>query len=181
MMNKKAAIELSLNFIVFISIAVVILILGIFIFTQILGEGKEITGKIGEDVQDRLNTLLITGRENVIIPGTFRTAGRGDVAAFALGIKNKDCTSGKFTVKTSFDIAVDAKNDLMTNVNSAEIATWYFDQSEYDIAQNDRKIVPVLIRPDKGAVNGWTFSFNVDVLCGTTQYSPLHKIYVVID
>ncbi|MBD3259416.1 hypothetical protein GF371_02170 [Candidatus Woesearchaeota archaeon] len=180
MKHKKAAIELSVNFIVFITIAVVILILGIFIFTQIFGEGEEITGKISEDVQQRLNTLLITGREKVIIPSTFKTVQRGDVAIYAIGIKNKDCASGEFKVRTEFDIAVDAQNNLVP-ANAAEISTWYFDESTYQIGQNDKKIVPVLIRPDVGAVSGWTFSFNVEVLCGSTRYGPLHKIYTVVD
>jgi len=179
MMQKKAAIELSLNFIVFIIIAVVILILGIFIFTQIFGEGKEITGKVSEDVEARLNTLLITGNEKVIIPRTFKTVGRGDIATFALGIKNKDCAR-QFMIKTNFDIAVDSEN-ILQNVNSGEIATWYFDESSYDIAQNDRKIVPILIRPGAGSINGWTYSFDVEVRCGNTEYAPLNKIYVVVD
>ena len=179
MMHKKATIELSLNFIVFISIAVVILILGIFIFSQIFGEGKEITGKVSEDVEARLNTLLITGNEKTIIPTTFKTVGKGDIATFALGIKNKDC-GNQFRILTNFDIAVDA-NNVQQNVNSGEIATWYFAESTYDKEQNDRKIVPLLIRPGAGAVNGWTYSFDVLVKCGGEAYSQLNKIYVVID
>jgi hypothetical protein len=179
MKQKKAAIELSLNFIVFIIIAIAILILGIFIFTQIFGEGKEITGKVSEDVEARLNTLLITGNEKTIIPGTFKTVGKGDIATFALGIKNKDCAN-QFRIRTNFDIAVDS-NNVQQNVESGKIATWYFGESSYDIEQNDRKIVPILIRPDAGAVSGWTYSFDIEVYCGGQPYAPLSKIYVVVD
>ncbi|MBW3013908.1 hypothetical protein KY335_01550 [Candidatus Woesearchaeota archaeon] len=179
-MNKKG-IEFSINFIVILIIAIITFIFGIYIFTMIFSGGEEFTGQVNEEVQQRINELLITGREPVIIPDIVMDIKRNKVATFAVGIKNdpKLCSSDDFELLVQYDTAVNDKGEEM-NLDPQMMATWHFPKSDYKIEKNEREVAAVPIRAGSGATDGWTYVFNIGVRCSgsTDLYGGLYKVYV---
>lgn len=182
-MEKKGAIEFSVNFIVILIIAIITFIFGIYIFTQIFAGGEEFTGQVSEEVQERINELLITGRKPLIIPDVVKEVKQNKVATFPLGIKHdpKLCVSNDFEVIVQYDTAVSGRGEEM-NLDPAQMRTWHFEPSEYKIEKNQREVIPVPIRPGAGAAGGWTYVFNIGVKCGGSDelYGGLQKVYVRI-
>ncbi|MCK4670016.1 MAG: hypothetical protein KAT43_02340 [Nanoarchaeota archaeon] len=182
-MNKKGAIEFSVNFIIILIIATITFIFGIYIFTQIFAGGQEFTGQVSQEVQQKISDILISGREPVIIPNIVMSVKPGKVATFAVGVKNdpKLCSFDTYRLLVKYDTAVNSKGEEV-NVDPAQMATWHFPVSEYKIEKNQREVIGVPIRAGSGATDGWTYVFNLGIFCGTgnQMYSGLEKIYVNI-
>jgi hypothetical protein len=188
-MNKKG-LQLSINFIVIIILALVVFMMGIYLFTQIFSQGKEFTDLVTQDTERRMQQLLIRGDELVIIPDFSQEIKKGDSHQFVMGIKAdiSKCyenplnvvPSEVFIVKTTFDMAVDDSNIPipLTFEDKRDISQWVFASREYEIRNNEQKIIGIPVRMGRNALNGATYVFNVEVLCSNGNlYGDVQKVY----
>jgi len=190
-MNKKG-LELSINFIVVVILALVVFGLGLVLFKSVFSESQDLTDKVTEDTERRLNNLLIKGDELVIIPNFVQGIKPGDSHQFPLGIKAdtskcanlqpEQLSEQTFSVQTSFDMAVD-ENDRKIDLifeKQRDISEWVFSESTYLIKNHENKIMGVPIRVGKSFQTDATYVFNVEVKCNGQKYGDLQKVYVTV-
>ena len=104
-----------------------------------------------------------------------------------MGIKSDTsrCSGGpseKYKIETEFDMAVDAANNemQMSFDQKNEISNWIFQSAEYEIMNNERKVIGIPVRLGRNAQDGATYVFNVKVLCSNgNQYGDIQKVYAV--
>lgn len=186
-MNKKG-IELSVNFIIAIIIAIVVLILGIYLFSGIGSTGKGLAAKVTADMEKKVNRILINTDEIIAVPTILKELEKGEVAHFAVGIRadTSKCGGGSsatFTVGTRFDIAVDQNNQEQTsNVDIGKIeTTWQLNPRQYEVKNRKREVIDVPLKLGPEAELGWTYVFDLGITCdGQNSYDGYaHKLYLV--
>jgi len=179
----KRGLELSINFIIILILAIITLAMGILIFNMIFRSGTELEKEVSQQTKDQINNLLMEGDKKVLIPSFFKELESGDQHAFGLGIRNYG-NRQEFTILIEFDLAVDRENNDKTSeaVASHEVDKWHFEQiGPIVIDSNDLEVVSVPIRPGNRAKNGWIYVFNVEVLDGSDLlHGNIQKIYVKI-
>ncbi|MBW2995222.1 hypothetical protein KY312_02630 [Candidatus Woesearchaeota archaeon] len=181
---QKRGLELSINFIVVLVLAIVTLVMGIIIFNIIFRSGTELEREVSQRTKDQINRLLMTGDQKIAMPDFFKEIEAGDQHAFGLGIRNYRSTSQQFTIYVEFDMAVDKQNTDRTAeaVANHEIEKWYFEETgPYAITQNELEVISVPIRVGNKAKNSWIYVFNVVVADqDNMQYGSLQKIYIKV-
>jgi hypothetical protein len=177
---KKKGLELSINFIIVLVLAVVTLFMGIIIFNLVFRAGIELEQEVSQSTKDQINRLLMAGDENVIMPEFFREMSVGEQKAFGLGIRNYGGTE-KFTINIIFDLAVDSNNIDRTSqvIAGGGVGEWYFEKIDATVAANELEVISVPIRVRSNAKNDWVYVFNVEVRDSSNElYGSLQKIYV---
>jgi len=181
---RKRGLELSINFIIILVLAIVTLVMGIIIFNIIFRAGTELEKEVSQRTKDQINRLLMTGDQAIVLPDFFKEMGIGDQHAFGLGIRNYRSAAEEFTINIQFNIAVDKKNIDMTRetVATAEVDKWYFEKiGPITINPNGLEVVSIPIRVGNKAKSDWIYVFNVLVTDKQgMQYGDLQKIYVKI-
>ena len=90
-MNKKAALELSANFLVILIIAISVFGMGIRMTYQLMTKAEEIRSDVDESTQREIEEALTTG-EIVSIPINHKKTKTGKSVVFGLGIFNSEST-----------------------------------------------------------------------------------------
>lgn len=179
-MNKRG-LELSINFIIILILAVVTLFMGIVIFRIMFAGGTQVEKDVSDRTKQEINKLLMRGEENVVLPEFYRQMSIGEVHAFGLGVRNTGPT-GEFTVY------ITPKNWALNNLNTkaggpgADTRGWYFEkQGPYQIGNNALQVISVPIQVKSNAQKSWTYVFNVEVKDQSgSRYGDLQKIYVEV-
>ncbi|MBW2984232.1 hypothetical protein KY361_03900 [Candidatus Woesearchaeota archaeon] len=86
-MNKKG-IELSVNFLVTIILAITIFVFGIMFARNLLGGAEDITRMSEEDLDAKMDDLMCPGDERVCFGVRTKTAKRGELVIFGIRILN---------------------------------------------------------------------------------------------
>ena len=155
-MNKKA-LELSINFLVVVIIAIVMLSLGILLINRYFLEADIIKTDIEEETEKQINQLFNQG-EIVAIPTKTIERGKDDIAW--IGILNvKD--SGDFTVELIFKDAYDKLNNPL---DTAQLSPddWLTFVPGFYLETRTQKNLPMNIAVPKNALKG-TYIYHVDV------------------
>jgi hypothetical protein len=185
-MPNKKALELSVNALVTIIIAIVILSLGIVFLRNFFKGAGQLKANIDEQTESQIASLLAEG-EPVAVPVNRKTVSAGKHTTFGIGILNiiQDSPETTFNVDIRFSGAYDRLNNridtatLSQGVSRLDPSEWLlYDEEPFVLAANDQKIMPILIRVAENAVPG-TYIFTVDVLAAGADYGK-HKIYVEV-
>ncbi|MBI5393377.1 hypothetical protein HZA96_05900 [Candidatus Woesearchaeota archaeon] len=103
---KKKAMELAINFIVMLILAMAIFGVGIYFATNIFGK----TAKMGDSLDQQTTTLLENKLRDSSLPVAFgkfkQTVKKGDNIKFALGIANNEQGDKTFEIKIECSIVV---------------------------------------------------------------------------
>jgi hypothetical protein len=91
-MKKKAAIELSANFLVVIILGIVIFGFGIYLGYRMMEQAEIMKANIDEDAQRQIWNLLDSGAP-VVAPINTIVAVRGKYAAFGIGVRNVESST----------------------------------------------------------------------------------------
>ena len=125
MVNKKAAIELSIGTIVIIVLAMTMLILGLVLVRSIFTSATDSVKQIDDKVKGEINKLFVEDdiRKIVIYPSTrlikLKQGSSGE--GFAFSIRNLDTIEAKFT----YDVVVnDATIQTKCRINPATAKSW---------------------------------------------------------
>lgn len=196
-MNKKAAIELSANFLVIIIICIVVFGFSVYIIKRFFTHAETIRMTYDERTEKEIERLLDDG-SRVAIPFDKKTIYNGEFKTFGIGIMNilNIAGSNKFNISVKFDKAYNKNNEEMcpaSNPCSSPPDGWLqttSGQSTVDgisiiktIKNNEQE--KFLLGVDvKNAPSG-TYIFNLYVRYENISnpgqwigYDTLHKLYV---
>ncbi len=192
----KKGIELSVNFIVVLILAIVTLSMGIVLTYNIFSKAYKMKTDIDAQTKSQINSLLDSG-EQVAIP-VYRIKvrpGKSDV--FGLGILNTEASGTDFKVKV-MEIANDGST-LTTGPKAVKVYDKYgkavsvpqgadgikiIFTPDVDIEPNKQKVLLLVAGVDKGVKSSYTYSYTVKVTKGSgasaLQYGFPQKIYVEV-
>ena len=179
-MNKKA-IQLSVNFIVILIIALVVFSFGIKIAYDVMAHAEEIREDVDENTQREIEAAL-TGGNIVSIPINHKESKIGTSVTFGIGIFNMENTQS-FTIEMSYESAYNQKTKAPIEVNGEE---WILNNfGPYEIARNDQKTTALPVKIPRNVAGGKTppgiYSFNVKVKNGSGwYYGPPQKVRVTV-
>jgi len=186
-MNKRG-IELSVNFLVVIIVAIVMFIMGITLFYTVFNKANDYEKQISDQMRRRIESLLSQGKI-IAIPDTQKEIERGDTNSFAIGVSNE--------LKINSEFFLEVRNDSFIDENDVEghffLDGWNLQYNEFGLIQKDNyKANLILISVPKNVAKG-TYIFNVYVCNNTVntnncqQIPPVNlytgafnKIYVVV-
>lgn len=179
-MNKRA-FELSINFIVTLILAMVILSFGIYFVKMIYEESTEMKLTLDQQTEMELERLMDSGEKVSLYPGR-RTVGSGEIARFGLGILNINDAETEFKVIINPSIATKNDGTEICKGNSCSyLKDWIkttYDNNEIDltIGNNEKKKILFGILPENAEPGTYVF----DVKVNDGSYGGLKKVYVKV-
>jgi uncharacterized membrane protein len=167
-MQKKGAIELSMNTIIVIVIGVTLLILGLTFVTSTFNRISDLGIKSFE-VADKTLQDRMGASDKMYIPGTEFKIDPGSSATITVGIQNfgEETTSSKFKV------------DVTSDVNNTK--SWFVLPPELTLEPGDKKSFPLKITLPKGAPPGKSYQFVVTSYKGSERWDEEAIIVSVND
>jgi hypothetical protein len=178
--NKKG-IELSINFVVMLIIALVVFGMGIVLFTKFFQEAENIRDNLDDQTRNELEAQMMSSSEKMVVYPTSLTIRKGKADVVGVGILNVG-DSEEFTVLSEYKTCYDRDgNDLDTAclVDGDDPLGLLKDSSgdplarEVNIPQNKREIASVPIKVLSGAA-----SAKYSVLITVEQIDPSGNIKI---
>ena len=175
--NKKAAIELSLNFLVILIISLVIFAFGIRFITTLSTKGTSLVDLSMSELDDKIGSIVCEGSDRVCVGIDKKTIKRKEFGVFGVKIIN-------VLESDQFEISVTRPTPSGYTQNKQEIASdalkWNPKQRSVTIAKNEEASFGVGIEVPPEIVSG-TYIFNVEIKTQAGQpYSQIQKLYVVV-
>ena len=167
-MNKKAAIALSVNFIVIIIIAIVVLGLSMVLFADIFNKVQEADVQLQQQYEDEIWRLLDSGGV-VVAPLNTQEVSRGELASFGIGVRN-------ILEEQEFTINVEAQtvSDCIAQDDWIRLA-----RPIREIDTNKQEIFAIGFDVPR-SIKSCTYVYNVKVEdFEGNEYGTLQKLYIV--
>ena len=180
-MKNKKALQLSINFIVILIMAIVIFGFGITFVGKFFAGAAQLKADLDMDTQKRIQSLLDTG-EQIAIPVNTKTLEVGQSSTFGMGILNILGEEKYFTIEISCTTALDSKGqpiDASQYCEKPKEKEWVFqDNFQEQVKNNEQKVVSLLFQVPKGTVAG-KYIFTIKVLYDANKvYDVPRKIYI---
>ncbi|MCK5107706.1 MAG: hypothetical protein KAQ83_03185 [Nanoarchaeota archaeon] len=181
-MKNKKGIQLSVNFIVMLIIALVVFAFGINFMYDLITKAEEIRQDVDDNTQREIEASL-TGGDIVSIPINHKETKIGESVIFGLGIFNVEKTQA-FTIEMSFESAYNSKTKAPISVNGED---WIISSyGPYELAKNEQKIIGLPIRVPRNIESGKTpsgvYSFNIEVKNAEgLRYGNLQKVRITVE
>lgn len=160
-MDKKAALELSVNFIVILIVSILILSLGLFITFSLVSRANSQADQILEKTHLELQQAANTDKEIVVVDSS-QQGSAGKNSFFGIGIINRIEHNTKFRVITNFSRAFDRNEQEINNSYSSTIQITNREIDIGELSKDQGKESFVGINIPKGSPSG-TYAFNVYV------------------
>ncbi len=194
-MNKKAGIQLSVNFLVLLVLAIMAFGLGVTIIYNLTGEMDTMATQMDEQTQRQLEQALAGGGTQVALPFNSKELRRGENSQLAFGIKNTesdveefhitiDCISAYKHQREGGD-AFEHDDHCGTETEDDKVAVLLSGQMEGDgwtreIEHRDRMMENMLIVVGSETKSGrYTFSLEVEKGIGTAEsYGTPRRFYI---
>ncbi len=197
-MKSKKGMELSINFIVMLILAIVIFGFGIKIGYQIIFSSNEMADKVSADAEKQLTSLLTSGTK-VAIPEGIKKLKPGQSYALGIGIYNiLDAENAQFSVgiapekfyqnenSEGVEFARESNGNIVDATRETDV--WVLKPRPQPINPNEKKVISVPIKVPNGAKRG-TYVFNIAVCdsqtCDmddvTNRYGDLHQVMINVN
>jgi hypothetical protein len=180
MAGRKAAIQMSLGFIVAIVFAVILLSLSLSWITNIFPTIEDITHKVTDTARDELLRRMSTSGEKVGLAAPAVTEWRrGETGSYAVGIKNQDANSqlkayiNVYLSQLGGDLAGASVSSYASGVDSWLTYARASDGDFEVVDPSGQKTTDLIIRPDTSAATG-IYRFTV-VVCTSTPCTDLNS------
>ncbi|MBN1376815.1 hypothetical protein JW949_00595 [Candidatus Woesearchaeota archaeon] len=134
-MNKKAAIQLSANFIIILIIGIVLLGMGFYIFNRVFQEGMDLNREISSETDRQIRNILDSGDRVAIAVNEKKVS--GDYSDFWIGIRNI------YDTEKTFNIIINKEGFQGCTIYDENLQ--YFE--EVSIPGNDYAAKLILIKP----------------------------------
>jgi len=184
-MNKKAAIELSANFIIIIIISIVILGAGFVLVKKLIGGAADQLRDVDNQMQDRLQLMMTNNNERIAIYPTSFELARGKSQLVAIGIMN-DGETANFKTDGSNVKPFNIDGTPFTGTTSCPLNKCIsFITNDgtiaFSIPSKDKVFKNALVKVDKSAPNGeYVITVNVVNTATATPAYAVSKIYVIV-
>ena len=177
-MNKKA-IELSINFIVILVIALVMFGMGLTLFRKFFVEADVIKQNLDDQTKKEIQQIMMSSAEQVIVYPSQLTIRRGKSDVVGVGVLNINENTTAFDIIPDWDgtSCYDIDGSQMSGCNVSNIKvpgtiTRY-------IESNERVIIELPLRVDSSAQKG-KYAVQIQVSGGGTSITKLVYINVKI-
>jgi len=148
-MRKKAAIELSANFLVVIILSIVILVGSVYLLTTVVSKARELSAMTQDDLDKRIESMQCTNL--VCFAVNQKQIERGKFDVFGLKVFNNGQTQGE-----NFILTVSQASPSDSQLN------WQPKTYDFRVRLNDETRIGVGIEVPKNASSG-TYIFNANV------------------
>ena len=180
MMNKKA-IELSINFIVIMIIAIAVFLMGIKLTYDLMIKAEEMKEDVDQQTQKEIEEVLTSG-EIVAIPINHKSTKIANSVGFGLGVFNIEDTQN-FEIYMSFEKAFGNDREEITLDDGDSWILTYF--GPYEILKNNQKILNLPVRVprkiESGVTPPGTYIFKIEVKNQNgDRYGNVQKVYVEV-
>ena len=177
-MNKKA-MELTINFVVMLILAIVVFGFGIKLTYDLFNLGSTTNEMLTKDMEAQLENMMNAG-QRVAISYNLKQAYPGDSVLFGLGILNVGSADSGFKVAVDQGTAVDINEKKIWS--RPELS--YFHSYDRTIQLNQNTKIPVTVKVPRGTPRG-TYSFKVAVqkcssVLSCADYGQAQMIYVKV-
>jgi len=172
----KKGFELSLNFLVTVIIAIVILFFGIRFISNLVTETSNLESLTTDQLDNKIENLLCEA-EKVCIGITKKTIQKGEFDVFGIKIINvisDDGFSDEFNVNIQVSKLIKDNNEIIDPDKLNKINLKYRTDNIV-IEKNDDGNIGIGVEVAKDAVSG-TYILDVEV----PQYDEVYKIYVEV-
>ncbi len=199
--NRKAAIELSMNFLVMMIISITIFAFGVQFVYRISSQAIELKDLTADELDARVDDLLCSSSTKVCIGKDTQTVGRGEFKAYGIKILNVE-NEQDFTIKVAqpnnptnpptseIGFKKDGSAITLSQATGRNIEFAPQDREITDVPRNGEQLVGIGVTVPKDALSG-TYILNVKILrpvlgvtnedCTTSPnlcYVSLQKLYV---
>ena len=172
----KKGIELSLNFLITVIIAIVILFFGIRFISDLVVETSKLESLTLNQIDNKIENLLCEA-EKVCIGITKKTIQKGKFDVFGIRIINvisDDEFSDEFNVNIKVSKLIKNNNEIIDPDNLNKIKLKYR-TNNFIIEKNNEENIGIGVEVAKEAVSG---TYILDVII--PQYDEVYKIYVEV-
>ncbi len=195
-MNKKAAVQLSVNFIVMTVLALITLGIGFYIVTEIFTTAEEYKATLDEQTQEQIRATLEKG-EILSLPITAYTIRRGEKEIIPFGVRNNLGEAAYFYISVSCTEAIDSEENELCAVNEGKTCvdvcdTWIVLSTEVlktekeTLENRESLAIGLFVKVPDDALSG-IFGYSVKVCTGnfcdesdSTQYGTTKKLYITV-
>ncbi len=186
-MNKKA-IQLSVNFVVVLIIAVVVFGMGLTFAYNLLGQANTMKQDLDRETQLQIEALLDEGLP-VAIPLNRKTVRLGKTGIIGLGINNRLGHEEDFTITIEASAAFDDEKQDITPLPQDN--WWVTHTQEVFVENNKYQKIPLAFITQKTLIpSGPSTKFGLyifdvrvtynDPVEGTTTYGNVQKVYLEV-
>lgn len=178
-MDKKG-MELSINFIVMLILAIVVFGFGLYFAQRVFTEANVLKANLAESTQNQIIALLNRG-DQVAVPVTSVDVNAGQPAVFGIGILNT-LASQAFTISVQCTVAIDRNSNPITLAqgggcdNTIKISDNGL--TTVTIAAKKQDVIPIAIQIPSSKKKG-TYGFTITVKDSSGKtYGDIKQIYV---
>lgn len=180
--KTKKAMELSINFVVMLILAIAVFSLGLVFITNLFSKAEDIKFRLDSQSESELKSIINGGKQIAIFPSRF-TVKKGTYKIIGVGILNSLKTPGdtdNFQTTAYFVKAIDNENDIICDSdnenscfkNSGDVDTWLMTETQKNketgvktittIPKNTQQEILIAANIPKDVKSG-TYIFGVDV------------------
>jgi hypothetical protein len=180
--SNKKAMELSINFIVMLIIALVVFGMGLILFKKVFVGAGEIKEDLDQQTIKELTAKMMATSDQVVVYPASLTVRRGKSGVVGIGILNTDSSQGSFKTTVAYqNICYDTSGQTRSASEcQGAISSAYTSPNfkEQIIAANKREIVQLPIRVSSSASSG-KYVVEVTVEQGTSfRFNTL--VYITV-
>ncbi len=191
-MNKKAAIELSVNMIVITVLSLIVMGIGFYLVTQIFTTATDYKESLDEQTKESIINALEKSGEPISLPITRYNIFRGDVDIIGVGLYNALETEETFYISVNCKEALATDKKVLCEENVGNSCTticdsWpILDAEIITLEPKKSSAIGIFVKvPDDAASGTYGFTFKVctENVCGQTrseQYATTKKFYIVV-
>lgn len=172
---------MSIETLVIVIIALVILGLGITLLYKFIGGAESIKTTLDERTDDELERLMVDQGKQVALPLHVADISRGSNHLFGIGILNIGGVGNQFQIQAGIGKVINEQGqDITSSADLNYINTWLlFNQEPIQIEENQHHKEAILVNVPKDAQKG-QFIYNVQVVASGQPYGNIQKIVVNI-
>jgi hypothetical protein len=174
MMNRKAAIGLSINTLVVVIISLVVLGGGITLLYKFIGGAEEIKGELDQKTKTELERLLVDQGKPVALPLHVAYVNRGEQHVFGIGILNIGGVGDDFNIEVELSKVLD---ETETEISVSTGSWLLYNTKSIKILEGEHVSESILVNVPKTAPNG-QYIFSVRINSESKQYGNTQKFYV---
>jgi hypothetical protein len=162
-MQKRAAIGLSINMIVMIIISIVILASGIVLLRSFVTGADNLKDQLDQRTQDRLSELLTDQGKTIAFPFYTKNIRRGDSHVYGIGISNIQNVPVTFMLVIDTIKFIDSSGQELDSNSVLDFSKWArWDREPFTIREGDIVKKTILVEIPKNA-NPGTYVFRARV------------------
>lgn len=152
-MHKKAALELSINAIVIVILAMTLLGLGLGFVRNMFRDIGDTTTQVQDQMKEQILDDLRRGDKKLSFPSQRLTIEGGDEEIVAIGVKNTEASTLNFKIELS-EIEGDNVTQVISDpglATNSKDYSYFWDSNEQILSPGDANVYGITLKASSGA------------------------------